>query len=361
MKNRAEITPGQFSFLIMKSMFGIGYVSLPRDVQMVAKGGSFLSVFFAGLIVQLFLLIMWTLNKRFPTKTLFEFVPEILGKFLGKVISILYILYFLLVSSLVLDIYSRISKEWAYRLTPGWVLMLMLVLVSLYLVISDLRIIARFFVIISLGMFANIFLVIWGLQNANFLYLLPIDEAGWINIFKAIYESTIDMLGFEIVLITYPFVEGTDKDKLKAASLGVWVIVIMYVLITFTCLIVYAPEEMPMIPEPVIYLLKSFRLSFIERLDLFYLMLSVLAATTTHMIYLYMAGKGIASIFRKVKYRWGVLLAGAISFLIALFPSSRYEITQFGQWVSFISYFFIFAIPVFLLMVSLLRKRKEGG
>jgi purine-cytosine permease-like protein len=169
------------------------------------------------------------------------------------------------------------------------------------------------------------------------------------------------MLGFEIVLITYPFVEGTDKDKLKAASLGVWVIVIMYVLLTFTCLIVYAPEEMPMIPEPVIYLLKSFRLSFIERLDLFYLMLSVLAATTTHMIYLYMAGKGIASIFRKVKYRWGVLLAGAISFLIALFPSSRYEITQFGQWVSFISYFFIFAIPVFLLMVSLLRKRKEGG
>ncbi|MGA9174210.1 MAG: GerAB/ArcD/ProY family transporter, partial [Thermoactinomyces sp.] len=206
MKNRADITPGQLSFLIMKSMFGVGYVSLPRDVQMVAKGGGFLSVFFAGLVVQLFLLIMCALNKRFPTKTLYEFVPEILGKFLGKAVSFLYVLYFLLISSLVLDFYTRMNKEWAYPLTPGWVLMLLMVLVSLYLVISDLRIIARFFVFVSFSIFANLFLVIWGLQNANYLYILPIDEAGWINIFKAIYESTIDMLGFELVLVAYPFV-----------------------------------------------------------------------------------------------------------------------------------------------------------
>jgi large-conductance mechanosensitive channel len=126
-------------------------------------------------------------------------------------------------------------------------------------------------------------------------------------------------------------------------------------------LVIYAPEEMPLIKEPVIYLLKAFRLPMLERLDLFYLMLSVIAASTTYMIYVYLAGKGIASIFRKVKYRWGVLVAGAISFLIALFPNNRYEIIQFGQWLSFISYFFIFAFPAFLLMVSLLRKRKEEG
>ncbi|MFC7441078.1 GerAB/ArcD/ProY family transporter [Laceyella putida] len=361
MKNRAEITPGQLSFVIMQAMVGVGFVSLPRDVQMVAKGGSVLSIIFSGLLVQLFLFIMWALNKRFPTKTLFEFAPEILGKFLGKVISFLYLIYFLLICSLVLDLYTRISKEWVYFLTPGWILMLLMVLVSCYLVISDLRIIARFLVFVSFW-FGTIFLLVyWPLQNANYLYILPIDEAGWINIFKAIYEATIGMLGFELVLVAYPFVEGTDKDKLKAASLGVWVVVIIYALLTFTCLVVYAPEEVPLIRDPVIYLLKAFRLPMVERLDLFFLMFGVMVATTTYMIYLYMAGKGIASIFRKVKYQWSVWLAGAISFLIALFPGNRYEITQFAKWLSFTSYLFIFAFPAFLLLVSLLRKRKEEG
>jgi hypothetical protein len=41
---------------------------------MVAKGGGVLSIIFSGLLVQLFLFIMWALNKRFPTKTLYEFV-----------------------------------------------------------------------------------------------------------------------------------------------------------------------------------------------------------------------------------------------------------------------------------------------
>jgi spore germination protein (amino acid permease) len=361
MKNRAEITPGQLSFTIMQAMFGVGYVSLPKDVQMVAKGGGFLSIFFSGLAVQLMLLIMWALNKRFPTKTLFEFAPEILGKFLGKAVSFLYVLYFLLVSGLVLDLYTRISKEWAYPLTPGWVLTLLLVLVSLYLVISDLRIIARFFVFVSFLLPANFFLALWGLQNANYLYILPIDEAGWINIFKAIHNSTIDMLGFELILVAYPFVEGTDKEKLKAASLGVWTIVLIYVLITFTCLVVYSPEEIHILLDPIIYLLKAYRLPMVERLDLLYLMLSVLSAATTYMIYLYLAGKGIALLFRKMKYRWGIWLAGAISFLITFFTNTRYEIIQFSQWIGFISYIFIMAFPAFLLMVSLLRKRKEEG
>jgi spore germination protein (amino acid permease) len=239
--------------------------------------------------------------------------------------------------------------------------MLLGMLVSVYLVISDLRIIARFLVFASFWFGTIFFLVYWGLQKANYLYILPIDEAGWINILKAIYNSTIDMLGFELILVAYPFIEGTDKDKLKAASLGIWMTVTLYVLITFTCLVVYSPEEVPLISEPVIYLLKSFRLPMLTRLDLFFLMFSGLMAVTTCVIYLYMAGKGIASIFRKVKYRWGVWISAAISFLIALIPSNRYEIEQFSKWLSAISYVFIFALPAFLLMISLLRNRKEEG
>jgi spore germination protein (amino acid permease) len=361
MKNNIEITPMQLSFTIMQAMFGVGYVSLPHNLQEVAKGGGFLSVLFAGVLVQILLIILWALNKRFPTKTLFEFAPVILGRFFGTAVSLLYIIYFLLTSSLVLDLYTRINKEWAYPLTPGWLLMLLMVFTSIYLVISELRVMARFLVFVSFLLIANLFLAIWGLQNANYLYILPIDEAGWINIAKAMHDSVIGMLGFELILVAYPFTEGTDKDKLKAVSFALWVIVFLYTLITFTCLVVYSPEEIPLISEPVIHLLKAYRLPMIERLDLFYLLLNAIAAATSYMVYLYMSTKGISSLFKRVKYKWAIWPAAAISFVIALFPENRYQIMQFSKILSFVSYLFIFALPVFLLIVALIRKQKEEG
>lgn len=90
----------------------------------------------------------------------------------------------------------------------------------MYLAIENLRVIARLFVISSLTIIVMVVLTLMGYVNVNFSYIFPITEAGWGKIVKGANEALFPLVGYEIILVIYPFVEGKSGGKLKAASLG---------------------------------------------------------------------------------------------------------------------------------------------
>jgi spore germination protein (amino acid permease) len=360
-KESSRITQGQLFFSIIQSQVGIGILSLPHDVQAVAKGGAWISVLIGGAVIQLTILIMWALCRRFPNLTLYEFLPKIFGKWIGGFFNFAYITYHILIAMLVLVLFENLISKWIFPLTPRWALLSLLVLSSVYLVIESLRTITRFYVLATVLVVLIVLIALNAFTVANFTYIFPITEAGWGKIFLGSKKAIVSLLGFESLLVVYPFVEGKADGKLKAASAANAFTTLLYTFLVFTVLVVFSPIEITMIPEPVPYMLKALSYRMVERLDLIFLSIWTVIVATTFMNYLFLASNGFGHYFHRGNHRRAVYYTAIISFILALIPQTPDDIELLSQIVSWASFVFTFTLPVLFLLISLIFRKREKG
>ncbi|UVI27738.1 GerAB/ArcD/ProY family transporter [Paenibacillus spongiae] len=359
---RDRVTPGQLVFLVLQTQIGIGLLMLPAKVHNVAKGDAWISVLIAGLAVQFFIVVMWCLSRRFPSLTLYDYLPALLGRYIGKLVLLVYAAYFILVSSYIITQFANIIRDWVLVDTPKWIIMGMMTGVCTYLVRDSLRAIARYFILVFFCNIAVIIIVICAYTHVNFLYVFPVGQAGLWNISKGVHETMTSLSGYEMLLFCYPFVEGGSSGKIKAVSLANLFATLLYAFAVFTCLIVFSPPEIELLPQPLLYMVKAFSFSLFERPDLYFVSLWVVVAATSAMGYMFMASKGIANLFRRGSdHRRAVPYTAALIFILALFIQSPLLSETLENMLTFADYLFVLGIPMVLLMISVLFNVKEAG
>ncbi|WP_409346072.1 GerAB/ArcD/ProY family transporter [Paenibacillus sp. MBLB4367] len=356
---KSKITQGQLMFFIVQSQVGVGILSLPHKMQATAKGGGWISVLLAGLAVQVIIFILWALCKRFPSDTIYGFLPKITGKLLGNLLCFAYIGYFLLSAGTVLAKFADVVERWVLLETPRWALLILALLTCMYLVKENLRVIARLFVISSLTIIVMVVLSLCGYVNANFSYIFPITEAGWGNIIKAANEALFPLVGYEAILVIYPFVEGNSGGKLKAVSLGNMLITLFYTFEVFTSLIIFSPAVMPAVSEPLLYMLKGFSFQVIQRIDLIFLSLWVLIVSNALVSWIYMATVGLGRFFHRGEHKKAVPYTIFILFIMAMIAQNPAITDFYDRMISITHYTFVVGLPLILLCFTyLIRKRR---
>ncbi|MDN4593148.1 GerAB/ArcD/ProY family transporter [Polycladomyces subterraneus] len=360
-KESSRITQGQLFYYIIQAQVGVGILSMPHDVQAVAKGGAWISVLIGGVVVQLAILIIWALCKRFPNLTMYEYLPKIFGKWIGGFFNFAYIFFFILMATLVLILFESLINKWIFPLTPRWATLSLIVITSVYLVIESLRKITRFYVFATVLIVLIVLIALNAFTIVNFTYMLPITEAGWGKIFLGSNKVIISLLGFELLLVVYPFVEGKADGKLKAASAGNALTTLLYSFMVFIALIVFSPMELAMIPEPIPYMLKAFSYRVVERVDLLFLSIWMVIVATSYMNYLFLASSGFGHYFHRGNHRRAVYYTAIISFILALIPEGPDECRLFTQIVSWASYAFVYGLPLLFLLISLVFRKQEKG
>lgn len=352
MMSKITISKFQLFFFLIQCPVGIGLLSLPNVVQSNAKGDGWISTIVAGVIVQLALIIYWFLFKQFPNKTYPEITKKIFGKYIGKLCNIIIYLYFLLTGGLALILFIKCVNLWLLPFTPMWVLSLVIVLASIYLTISDLRIIARFFV---LSTFLFIFLIFLSCFTYSLpkeiQFILPVGDSGIKNILLGSNKCLISMLGFEGFLFIFPFVLNKEKGVLKTLSFANLTVTSLYTYFLFICLITFSPNQIKQVREPVLYLFRALTYEMLDRLDFIFLSIWIVPMTTSIIAYLFFSTKTISN---EKSYKKLVVINGILIFAISLFPTSEKMIGLFSQYITYLSYVVVFGIPVILLCLSLL-------
>lgn len=357
-----SISVGQLAIFVLQTQIGIGILSLPYAVFKVAGSDGWMSVLIGGLFVQVMIVVIWVLCNRFPGSTLFEFIPKILGGLVGTILSLAYIFYFIAMGSLILILYGHIVKLWTFPNTPSWIIFASIVFSAIYLVKENLRIIARYHMLVSFSFIILIFLSLGIFRYLNVLYIMPLGGSGVLSIIKGSKEALLSTLGFELLLLLYPLTQGKNIQRVKAVSLANLGVTIFYTFITITTFMFFSPEEMKIVPEPVLYVLKALEFTVLERLDLFFLSVWILAVTTSFMSYLYIASYGITKILRMKHHKKVVPVVGAICFCIALIPGDNLLIIE--TWSKIIinsGLIFSVLIPILLLLLAILFRIKDGG
>src|SRR5699024_355603 len=146
MKKHGQIELYQLFFLLVHVQIGVSVVTLPYDLFLVADGDGWISILIAGLVIQIYILLFAIVIKRYPNDHLFQISEKVFGKWVGKIFSFFYTIYFILLGVFILNKYALIISAWMMPLTPSWILISLVVVVSLYMGTAELPIIARFLV-----------------------------------------------------------------------------------------------------------------------------------------------------------------------------------------------------------------------
>lgn len=361
MNNKKLLSKLQLMFFVIQAQIGVGLLSLPYVVHIHAKSDGWISVIIAGIGVLFFMFIMWSLGKRFPNDTIYEYTNKIVGKYLGTFISFLYVLNFFIVSIFVVVITVNVLKKWILTFTPPYVIILCIVGTGVYLGRENLKVIGRFFTFVSILILFLVFLELLSFKDTNYKYLFPIGQAGFKNIMIGSHDSLMAMLGFESLLVIYPFVKGNQKDILKSSTIAVTFVAVLYTFFVITSYIVFSPEEITIVSEPILYMLKALSYEVVERLDLIFLSIWVVPIITSFVTYLHITSVGAGKIFKQPKnHKKITLLLGILITIISIIiPQEDQFIDKFNLLVSYSSYLFIAFIPLTLLIVSIIRNKKE--
>ncbi|MED4228738.1 endospore germination permease [Neobacillus cucumis] len=360
-QNKNRITNKQLIFMIIQAQIGVGILSLPHDVALIAKQDGWMSTLISGVISQGIIFSYWGLSRRFPSLSLYQILPTLLGKFAGKLFILCYALYFMVTGSLVLARYSDILDKWILPRTPNWITMVLILITCIYIVNEGLTSIARFYVLVSPILLVLLVLIAYAMKDANLLYIFPVGDHSILTILKGSKEAAFSMLGFELFLFIHPHVQSSEKEKLIAITTANIFVTCFYTFLVFAALVYFEPNlDIGLTPEPLLYMIKAYSFQVIERTDLFFLSLWLVIVATSIANWLLLSAMGLSSLFRKKHYTRFLPIVAGVYLILALLPDQGRDFENFNHFLGPTHYIFIGIIPLLLLILSWVLSKKEG-
>lgn len=352
------LSTGQLGSIIISAIIGAGILSLSRVVSEVSGRDGWISVIIGGLFAILNTYIVIKLAKRYPNETIIEYSNKIVGKYLSKVIGILFLLFYIGSSSIILRMLAEILITWFLRYTPRTIISLLIVLLCVYGSRKGIKVLGRVSYILVFLLFPLIILLIVPFfVESSIMNIRPVGREG-INIIKGVLPSIFSYSGFELILLYFPFL--TNKKKIvKAGIYPVIGITILYSTIVFLQFITFPQVTIKKMWMPSIQYIASLKVPFFERIDLLFINTWLIAIFTTIFTQYYSIGVVIKDLFNLKSRKNVPIIVAPIVFFISIIPNNIVETNKYGEIISYASILLAIILPTLLLIISNFKKRGD--
>lgn len=354
--NTNKISKHQLFFMIIQSQVGIGILGLPYQVFQRSETDGWISILIAGAIIQVIMFIYIYLFKLNKNELFYNIIAKYFGKWIGKCVVFLYFIYFFAISSLISMLFVEIIDIWILPVTPNWIVGIMFVYLALMLGSDSIRTIARFNVLISPLLILIIVMPALALKDAHILYLLPIGQSGIKNIIVGSKDALLAMLGFEILLFILPISMGSMNKKAFVLMLSNITLTCSYCILVLITYMYFSPDEIKIVPQPLLYVLRSFSFKIIERVDLIFLTIWVMVVYTSLVNYFYLMMNTGKYLIPKKKYHRSLSIFLGFSLVLVdyLIDDNSFKLAKVAEHITNTSFIFFFVIPTLLFILSLL-------
>jgi spore germination protein (amino acid permease) len=359
LRKEENITGRQLISLVIMVQLGTEVLSMPHVEAGIAGRDTWLAVLLAGLAAQVGIVLLWWLGSRYPKRNFYAYIPLIVGKPIGASINLLFGCYYTFSGLLLTLMYSDILKRWLFQLTPRWILILMLLLVCGYAATSTLKQLANisqtFMVFVYISFLLIVFSGIYGLDARN---IFPVLQGGWYPIMKGVYSAFSAYVGYDLLLYAYPYVQTQSKKKLLLSmTLANASTAVFYTAVCLICSMKFSLKQLTVIPEPIIFVLKNYRLQVLQSIDILYLIFYVCIVSATIYVYFFMAAKAFLHLRSQglgKQHVWVWILIG-VCLLGGFLMTKRNDILQIASIQDIVSITLVVGLPVVLLIISGLR------
>ncbi|TDL75386.1 hypothetical protein E2R56_06080 [Rhodococcus qingshengii] len=327
----------------------------------VAKQDAWLSMIVGGIIGVALTFLVVHLCILHPNQTLFQFSQALLGKWLGRLIVLPYLVSWYILTAVLLRAFADFIHLILLNKTPLWIIILLLIgLVTFLSYSSGITGIGRFCElvgpIIILTLIVSFILI--G-QNLELHHLLPFyADSEWTNILKGSIAPAFWFSGQFVLLVIVSFVQNTKK-VLSKSILGVGITIFMIFTATLISLLVFGPNLSAKFRYPYFSAVRTIDiLNFIQNADLYVLFILVFGVIAQASLYFFIASYEMANWINVKDWRRIIWFsAPAIAIITILIPGVS-AIALFDEfWTAVVFPVCGIGIPLFLWTVSAVKRK----
>lgn len=272
--NRYNMSPIHIFFVLYVSLVSVGLMNFQYKMLHGAENDGWISIVIASFIVAGVIKMMYVLlGRQSPTQaTLVHINQRYWGRYAGSIINWIFMLYFVLGSSVAFLSYVHIVQLWVLPTQNTWLISLVILVIAYYCVAGGIQSVTgmclwgTLFILVLV--FPQIFLVSSYLHPRNLLPILDHDAS-------SIWLSTRDMLhefiGCGILLVVYPFIR-TPERSIKWAYAAVITATVVYLVFFTFAFMFFSHGQMKEHLWPTLNLISIIEMPLIQRME--YLVLS---------------------------------------------------------------------------------------
>lgn len=362
MIEKGKISAAQMGMMMYPTIIATAILLVPAITARHAKQDMWLSPLWASLIAFLTVYVAVQLHQLYPQKTLIEYSEDILGKFLGKAVGLIFLFFYLHVSGIIIREYGEFIVGNFLLHTPLVFVMGSMILVCSFAVRGGVEVIGRLAqMIVPVVIIMILIILILLIPDMEVANMFPIMEKG---IMPSLMGSMIPQGWFtEFLLIAFllPYVADRDKAKkwgmisVTAAMLTLSFIniVVLFVLGGITARFVY----------PVASAVRYISIAdFLEHLEAVIAALWVAGVFLKIAVFYYAVVLGTAQWMNLSDYRPIIFPMGFLLLLFAVWSAPNLmELTHFlGGSSVFYRLSIQMGLPLFLLFIAKWRKRANN-
>ncbi|MBZ5753214.1 GerAB/ArcD/ProY family transporter [Metabacillus rhizolycopersici] len=346
----------------MMFIFDLG-TALVISYGIDAKKDAWLAILlgmFGGIV---FFFIYYFLFRQYSNLPLTGYTRKIFGKYLGWIIGLLYIIYFLYTINQNIRSFGELLVSSTMPETPLLVITILLVLTICYVLYLGIEVLGRtaevFIVILILfGLLGNLLVFFSG--NIEINNIQPFFEYGWKPILTtALFETSPFPFGQMVVFtMLLPYLNRPELVK------KVWLsaLITSGLSLCWTAslnIAVLGIEEVERSTFPLLITIGKVNLfNFIQRLDAIVVFTLLITVFFKISIFFYCALIGIVDLFKLKNHQQIILPIGCILIFGSMMASNFSEHKEKDEYLdNYISVYFYIIIPLLMLLVTLIRNR----
>ncbi|AZV57625.1 endospore germination permease [Clostridium sp. AWRP] len=342
------------------TMFLIG-TSIVLGVSKNAKQDAWISIAL-GILISLPMVFVYSkLLNNFPGKDLYDIFQYVLGKKLGKAISVLFIWYVFHLGALVIRVFSEFVNVVSFPETPQFIFAIFLGLLCIWIVKSGIEVLGRFSMFfLPLLMVITLIIVPLLYTNAHFINLKPILY----NDTKQVLLGAFSSFSFpftQSVIFTTVFHSLRNKKKIFKVFLTGLLISGTYLLLSsINNIIVLGVQTTTDLYFPPYTSTRTIKIGdFIERFEIVIALIFIFMGFVKVSVCLYAASTGIAKVFNINNYE---IMAAPIGLLMINLSQILYNNTmEMFHWANNIYMYYAVPFQVILPIVTLIIAQIKLG
>jgi spore germination protein len=358
-----RITSIQATIVLISYILATGMLTLPRlTLEKVKTPDVWITVIFAGLVAMIAGIIIVKLSQQFPDKTFYQYSQEIVGKWVGGLISLLIICYFFILAAYEIRTLQEVTSYFLLEGTPAWAIILPFMWLGLYLIIGGINPIARLCELIfpiTVVLFLLVVILSYGIFEIK--NLRPVLGLGVLPVLKGIKTTALTYAGAEIMLFLLVFMKKPNQ-AVKVILVGTAIPLFIYVIIVITVIGVLSANGVLTRTWPTVDLIRSFEIEglIFERFEYLLLVIWIMQVFLTFAICHYAAALGLAQLSKKniIPFMLGLI---PVIYIIAMIPKNINDVFKLGEMMGNVALFLFGFLPLPLLIISRLKEKKHEG
>ena len=342
-------------FLVQNVIVGTVVLSLPNQLSSMGYSQWWMPLLF-GVIANIALIPMIWIGLKYRDDNLFVIHEKLLGKWLGKSINVVLLIYFIIVIAAVCANYFQLIQVSALIDRPITGPLIMFLLLLIYIVSGEIKSIARFCIIAFFLTAGSVYFLKWAIVAGDIRHMMPFFNFNRHEFYTATTKGLQAVGGFELISFYFPYIIN-QKKALKHASLGIWISVLFTFVFTFVSVMYFSEWQLKNLLYPVLGVFKEVELSFLDRIDVLAMTIWVFLILSTTAAYLWVAKRGLDSI-RSTSKKAHLYIIAAFVYVVVQFPFMEEFQKLLFERVFYVMYA-LFIWPVVLCIIHVLKQKKN--